>query len=1121
MADGIRDWLEGIGLAEYYDAFVENAVDQALLPHLTNEDLKDLGIAKLGDRKKLLLAIGRLETRIDTEPAEAADLENASAGPVEADRRQLTVMFVDLVDSTALSTELDPEDLREVMRRYQDAVAGAVTRYAGHIAKYLGDGVLAYFGWPQAHEDQAERAVRAGLDAVAAVRNLSFDDGVSLQSRVGIATGQVVIGDLVGEAGRDTEAVTGETPILAARLQDEAEANHVVIGAATRHLLGQTFALEDLNLRSLKGFAEPKPVWRVVGERVVVGRFEAVHVGRLTTFIGREEEVSLLQRRWEQAKQGEGQVVLLSGDAGIGKSRLTRTVMENIAREPHTRLRFQCSPHHVNSALHPFIDQLERAAVFEGGDDAAVKLSKLETLLRQASDDIAEVIPLFTALLSLPASDEASTRELDPQRQRQLIFEALLAQLAGLAAREPVLLLFEDAHWADPTTLELLQQMVDRVQEAPILALITGRPEFQPTWPGHAHITRLTLNRLDRRQGAAIVADLAGDKSLPDEVLDEIVAKSDGVPLFVEELTKTVLESDLLTDTGERYMLTGQLPPLAIPSTLQDSLMARLDRLAPVKEVAQIGAAIGREFGHQLLAAISPQDENQLEEALARLVESELIFRRGTGLETRYIFKHALIQDTAYASLLKSRRQELHRRIAAAIEKLTPESMESKPEILAHHYTEAGVTEQAIAYWSQAGRRAVDRTASAEAIAHVEKGLVLLEALPVSDSRVRMEIELRTVMGIALVHTMGGTTDEYERNYFQMRALCERVGDTKGLGESIWGLWYNRNHTVQFAAAEALSAELLALARAQGDTDMLLQAHHSGWTTALAQGNLTGALHHTQQGCQIYDMGRHGWHAIRFGGHDPGVCARNSQARVQWLLGYPDQAAAAADDARRLGAAVSHPYSQGNAHGFAVLVYVFCGRIDLAVEAAAAARSVAEKFGYIQSPWYYFALLAEAWVATQQGAWQQAMDITRSVLQRRTRSTFRPYLRAFAAEICLRTDRLAEGRELIDEALASVASDGENWWTADLHRLNGELLRQEGADYRAMEAAFHEALDTARGRDAKSLELRAATSLARLWRDQDKIDQARDVLAPVYGWFTEGFDTPDLKDAKGLLDELN
>ena len=651
MAEDLGRWLEELGLGKYTAAFAQNAVDANVLPDLTGDDLKDIGVTAVGDRRKLLRAIASLAEDGDDPAPATRDAQTGSADRVAsaaAERRQLTIMFCDLVGSTELSHRLDPEDLREVMRRYQDAVARAVTTYAGHVAKYLGDGVLAYFGWPQAHEDQAERAVRAALDAVAAVSGLQLGSGVELRARAGIATGQVVIGDLVGEAGRDADAVSGETPNLAARLQGIAEPGQIAVGETTRRLIGDAFELEDLGARELKGFPEPVPAWRVVGERAVGSRFEAAHSDRLTTFVGREHEIGLLLNRWEQAKQGEGQVVLLSGEAGIGKSRISQALRERAAKDPHTRLRYQCSPYHDSTALYPFISQLERAAAFASNDTPEAKLDKLEALLSQATDAVDAAAPLFASLLSVAAGDRYPRLEMTPQQQKERTLEALLDQLLGLAAQQPVCLIFEDAHWVDPTSLEVLGQVIGRVQGVRVLVVITYRPEFSPPWRGYSHITSLALNRLGREQCAAIVGYVTGNKALPDEVLSQILAKTDGFPLFVEELTKTVLESGLLKDVGDSYELAGPLSSLAIPSTLQDSLMARLDRLAPVKDVAQLGAAIGREFSYSLLAAVSPLSDADLHNALDQLVESGLVQRRGAGIEATYIFKHALVRDVAY-----------------------------------------------------------------------------------------------------------------------------------------------------------------------------------------------------------------------------------------------------------------------------------------------------------------------------------------------------------------------------------------------------------------------------------------------------------------------------------------
>jgi class 3 adenylate cyclase len=666
----IAAWLRSLGLEQYEPAFRENDVDAGVLPRLTSEDLKDIGVTSVGHRRRMLDAIAVLQGEADdkrqvppADQASTAQQAPAAAAVPSAERRQLTIMFVDLVGSSALSGRLDPEQMREVIRAYQNAVAGEITRFEGHVAKYMGDGVLAYFGYPRAHEDDAERAVLAGLSAIQAISRLRTPDREALAVRIGIATGLVVIGDLIGEGAAREEAVVGETPNLAARLQTLASPNELLIGPITRQLVGGAFELEELGPQALKGFAVPVPVWRVSGTRSVESRFEARTSG-LTPMVGREQEVALLFERWQQAKDREGQAVLLSGEPGIGKSRTTRAVVEQVEADLHIRLRFQCSPHYSSTAFHPFVEHFERTAGFARDDTPSSKLDKLEALLAQGTERVSEVAPLIAAMLAIPTDGRYPPLAFTPQRQRELTIETLVEQLLGLARQKPVLCIFEDLHWADPTTLEVLGPTIDRIGAARVLLLLTFRPEFVPPWKGQPHITAYSLNRLARRQSAALAEKVTGGKRLPPEVLDQIVDKTDGVPLFVEELTKTVLEAGFLQEEADRYVLDGPLPPLAIPSTLRDSLVARLDRLAPVKEVAQIGAAIGREFSYELLAAVGHLRDNELRDALAQLAAAELVFARGTPPAAVCTFKHALVQDAAYRTLLRSKRQQLHARIA-------------------------------------------------------------------------------------------------------------------------------------------------------------------------------------------------------------------------------------------------------------------------------------------------------------------------------------------------------------------------------------------------------------------------------------------------------------------------
>ena len=686
----VAAWLNELGLERYEPAFRDNEITAAVLPDLTEADLKELGLP-LGPRKLLLKAIASLPGRLRAEPALASTTVSR-----EAERWQLTVMFVDLVGSTTLSARMDPEDMGAVIRDYQNCCAEVIRRWGGHIAKYMGDGVLAYFGWPQAHEDEAERSVRAGLELTAGIAKLDTPAGCTLAARIGVATGLVMVGELIGEGASQEQTVVGETPNLAARLQTLAAPGSVVISQATRRLVGGLFELDDLGPQTLKGFAEPLPAWQVAGEGRAEGRFEALHGERLTPLVGRERELGILLERWAWAKDGDGQVVLLSGEPGIGKSRVLRTLCERLGDEPYTPFSYYCSPHHTNSALRPVIELLERATRLDGDDPPEAQLVRLEAVLGRATDRLDDVVPLLAALLGVPTGARYSALTLTPEVQKQRTLQALVDQIAGLAAQQPVLALYEDVHWIDPSTLELLGLVIERIRHLPVLVLITFRPEFQPPWTAQTHVTTLPMSRLDRRQGADLIARVTAGKPLPAEVVEQIVARTDGVPLFVEELTKTVLESGLLADAGDRYALSGPLPPLAIPTTLHGSLMARLDRLAPVKEVAQTAAVIGREFSHDLLAAVSPLSEVDLDAALDQLVQSELVFRRGAPPNASYTFKHALVQDAAYQSLLKSRRQQLHTRIAEVLEARFPHIGETQPEVLAQHWTEAGLAGRAI-----------------------------------------------------------------------------------------------------------------------------------------------------------------------------------------------------------------------------------------------------------------------------------------------------------------------------------------------------------------------------------------------------------------------------------------
>ena len=737
----IADWLQKLGLSQYAQRFAENDISFAILLDLTDQDLKELGVASLGHRRQLLRAITELkgrETGTSKPPAE----DIAPIAPHDtAERRQVTVMFSDLVGSTALSARMDPEDLRELISGYQKCVAETVQRFGGFVAKYMGDGVLVYFGYPQAHEDDAERAVRAGLELVTAVTALKTH--AALQTRVGMATGLVVVGDLIGSGASQEQAIVGETPNLAARLQGVAEPNSVVLAESTRKLVGNLFELEDLGAKDLKGIAGPMRVFAALRASSAEGHFEALHTTGLTALVGREEELELLLRRWSKAKTGEGQVVLLSGEGGIGKSRLTAALLEHLATEPHTRLRYFCSPHHRDSALYPAITQLERAAGFRRDDTAEQRLDKLKAVLSQGTNDLREVVPLIADLLSISTGDRYPPIDLKPQKRKEKTLAALIAQVEGLSAKEPVLMVFEDVHWSDATTRESLDLLIDGVPRLHVLVIITFRPEFTPSWVGRPHVTLLALNRLPPRQRAVMISHVTGGKALPKEITDQIIDRTDGVPLFIEELTKSVVDSGGVIEAGDRYAVTGSA--LAIPTTLQASLLARLDRLASAREVAQIGAALGRSFLHELISAVANIPQPQLDDALEELVRAELIFRRGTPPEAEYTFKHALVQDAAYATLLHSRRRELHARVADTLERArVVDRAAVRPEILAYHLAQTPATERAVAYLREAAQVAAERWANAEAVQHLSRARELSSKL--DDGQAKRELELAILL---------------------------------------------------------------------------------------------------------------------------------------------------------------------------------------------------------------------------------------------------------------------------------------------------------------------------------------------------------------------------------------
>jgi class 3 adenylate cyclase/tetratricopeptide (TPR) repeat protein len=1002
----IGQWLRGLGLQSYEQVFCDNGVDLDVLRCLTAEDLKEIGVSAVGHRRKILHAVGELAA---AQP-QSEDLKI----PHRAERRHLTVMFCDLVGSTALSARFDPEDLQELLRAYFARVDEVASSHGGFVAKYLGDGALIYFGYPQAREDDAERAVRAGLALVEGISELTAA-GERLGAHVGIASGLVVIGDLVGVGEARECGIAGETPNLAARLQGLAESGAVVIAETTRRILGDLFELSPLAPSSLKGFAEPVLAWRVIGEGRAESRFEALHGTRVTPLVGREEELDLVLSRWRQVKEGGGHVALISGEPGIGKSRLVLALRERLHGESKALLSYACSPHHANSALFPFVTQLERAAGFAPDDAPEARLDKLESLFQETAAGPDNVVALFADLLGIHIGSRQALAAMSSLQKKGLLFSAFLAQLEGLAVRGPVLVVLEDVHWLDPTSRELFDQMVERFQRLPVLLVATFRPELSPPWTGFPHVTLLTLSRLAQAQARSLVERVTGAKALPPEVLEQILARTEGVPLFTEELTKAVLESGLLRDAGDHYVLDGPLPGLAIPATLHDSLMARLDRLGPAKKVAQIGACIGREFDHELLAAVVPLPEADLVAALDRLVAAELVFRRGIPPATTYIFKHALVRDAAYQSLLRKSRQDLHANIAAALEKRFPHTLEARPELVARHFDEAGLFAEAVGYWLRAGRLSAARSANVEAIAHLRSGLVSLAALPPGEPRSRLELSLQLALGGPLLATKGFASSKVEAVYQRAQELSRELDNDKDLFTAIRGLVYVYHVRANLREGTQLIDEVVDLARRIGDPAMLVEAYHSAGAQTFHLGTFQIARDWYQQSIEAGDY-RGRFHSEVYG-INMGVFCRAYISHCDWHLGYPDRALHTAEEALALAREVAHPFSIALALDYLAMLHQFRREPEAVLRIAEEARSLCleHRFDYYCA----WSALVRAWALAERNSPEEGLAAYDAALHefRETGAELRmPHYLCLLASIQRKAGRRAAGLRIVAES---------------------------------------------------------------------------------------------------------
>jgi class 3 adenylate cyclase/predicted ATPase len=1121
----IADWLEKLGMSEYTECFAQNDIDFTILSELADQDLEKIGVASLGHRRKLLRAIANLEGVLDNaSPTSKAAGRTATPKNI-AERRQVTVMFSDLVGSTALSARMDPEDLREVISAYQKCVVETVDRFGGFVAKYMGDGVLVYFGYPQAHEDDADRAVRAGLELVAAVS--AIKTSVLLQTRVGIATGLVVVGDLIGSGEAQERGIIGDTPNLSARLQGFAEPNMVVIAEGTRRLLGNLFELQDLGAKDLKGIARPVRAWAALRPTSVESRFEALHASGLTDLVGREEELELLLRRWSKAKTGEGQAVLLSGEAGIGKSRLTAALLERLAAEPHTPLRYFCSPQHTDSTLYPIISQMERAASFTPDDTTQSKLDKLDALLARSFTPRQDVA-LLADMLSLPNDGRFPKLDLPSEQRRQKTLQALTARLEALSRSNPTMMIFEDVHWIDPTSLEILSRTADRIRTLSVLLIVTYRPEFEPPWVGRTHVTALTLNRLGGREIEAIMDRVTGNRSLRARVRQDIIDRTDGIPLFVEEMTKAVLEAESEGD-AQRTAAAHPSPALAVPASLHASLMARLDRLGPAKEIAQVGAAIGREFSYVLLAAVLQTPKAEVASGLSRLVSAGLLFQQGVSPHTTYLFKHALVQDAAYGTLLREPRRALHARIAEMLESRFPEIAENQPELLARHYTEAGLIAKSFGLWSKAGQRSLARSAFVEAAEQLTRALDQIASLPATPALRREQIQLQVAIITPLMYVKGYVAPETQSAAERARLLIERAEE---LGETpedplllfsvLYGFWTASHVDFNGKKMRDLAGQFLRLAEKQGSIAPIMVGHRLMGMSLLQSGDIAQGRAHFDRAIALYDPPEHRALASRFG-VDSGVSIYSNRSWALWILGDPAMALADAEralqDARQIGQAAELIYTVVHV----AFPLIFCGNYVAADELLENVVTLAgeKRADYLKA----LGMMFQGCLYAVTGKIPESICVISSGIAaaRATGSTL--WVPLFLSSLAMAYAKIAQFNDAwrcFDEATAMVEKTDERWCESEVNRIAGEIaLMPASPDAPTAEMYFERALAVARQQQAKSWELRAAISMARLWRDQGKPQHARELLAPVYGGFTGGFETLDLKEAMALLDELH
>jgi class 3 adenylate cyclase/predicted ATPase/DNA polymerase III delta prime subunit len=1110
----LAEWLGRYGLGQHAQTFAENNIDFSVLPDLNENDLEKIGIS-LGHRKKLLRAIAALTTEHElagsTNAASNDTVSPASLSqPREAEFRQITVLFCDLVGSTQLSEKLDPEDLQKLIDVYRAECIKAIDRYGGGVARYFGDGVMAFFGWPSAHEDDAVRAVHAALEIVSNVSQISGP--ITLACRVGICSGPVVVGEIANSTNSWSMDAVGETPNIAARLQTLAAVNTVLISESTRRLISAAFDLQDLGLQELKGFTKPVHTYRVDAPKNAASRFEAAHEESLTPLAGRSSELSLLLDRWNKVKEGDGQAILLSGIPGVGKSRLLHELISHIQKEPHFLLLHQSSPYHGQSAFFAVIEQIQQAASLSTRDADADKIAKLRAYLPRSTDGSNAAFLLIANLLSIPFENDREFSKLTPQQIKNRTISALVDLLSQFSLQRPTVCIFEDAHWLDPSTLELLELLVTRTGPARVLIVVSGRPEFRPAWLAHPNITTHSLTRLSQSEVKKMIRDLVVGENIPSQVIEQIVQKTDGVPLFIEELTTSILSAPMRTrGASER---TARSASIRVPDTLSDALMERLDRVAPSRRIAQVAAIIGREFSHDLLSAASQIDKGELQSALSLLEGADIIYRAGVT-PVRFAFKHALLRDAIYDSLLRSKRQQIHAEIASILESDYPELVENEPEVLAHHHQEAGNHQAAIRCWLESGQRSLTQSANVEAIASFRKAIHLVNALPETADRNKQEIEIQLALGIPLIAVQGYASAETREAFSRARTLCMRLGDVPEYFQALFGLWGHSWMSGKNDDALDLANELASRARVLSKTVPLMVAHRVMGSTLLTVGDFQCSADHFENAIKLSGHGKEPLYNLYM--VDPQAASLLLLSWDLWFLGYPDRSLARVSEALDLAQQLDHPYTIAFAQYMTSVVHLLRGNAAAAFEVAETSLEVSQEQRF--SLYAILSRISRGRAAGDLGRVEEARaEIALGIGEARRHGVgfMLPMMESWLADMHAKAGENEYALSIVEGALANVGNGRS--WEAELHRQRGQLLLTlDLSNIRKVESQFEKSIELARAQRAKSLELRAVTDLAELWRAQGRSNEARALLEPVFRWFDEGADTVDLMRARSAL----